>query len=121
MKKILIVDDQTDIRELIAETLGADEFRILKSGTGRQAVDTAKMEKPDLIIMDIMMPGEIDGLEATRLIKADPRTRECHIILLSAKGQEADRIRGKSVGANDYFVKPFSPTDLLNKVEETLN
>ncbi len=79
-----------------------------------------KAEKPDLIIMDIMMPGGIDGLEATRIIKNDPDTKNCKIIVLSAKGQEIDKEKGAEAGADDYFVKPFSPLDLIKKVEEVL-
>ena len=89
------------------------------SESGQEAINIVKAEKPDLIIMDIAMPGGIDGQEATRILKNDPETKGCPIILLTAKGQEIDR-RGFTAGADDYFVKPFSPLELIQKVEEVL-
>jgi CheY-like chemotaxis protein len=120
MKKILIVDDQMEVRDLVEVTLRVEDYRILQAKNGKEAVDIAKAEKPDLIIMDVMMPGGIDGLEATRMIKQDPETKDCKVIMLTAKGQETDREQGIEAGAEDYFVKPFSPLDLIKKVEETL-
>jgi len=84
------------------------------------AVDIAKAEKPDLIMMDIMMPGDIDGLEATRIIKSDPETKDCIVIILTAKGQETDKEAGFAAGADGYFIKPFSPLELMRKVDEVL-
>jgi two-component system, OmpR family, phosphate regulon response regulator PhoB len=118
MKKILIVDDQLEVRELVAVTLMGDKYRILQAETGQEAIDATITEKPDLIIMDIMMPGEIDGLEATRRIKSNPETKDCKVIILTAKGQEADKEKGRKTGADDYFVKPFSPLELIKKIEE---
>lgn len=121
MKKILIVDDQEKIRQLVSVTLGGvGNYQIFQSTNGQQAVEVARKEKPDLIIMDIMMPGAIDGLEATRLLKTDPETKSSTIILLTAQGQRLDMDKGKAAGADDYFVKPFSPTALIRKVEEVL-
>ena len=120
MKKILIVDDQLDIRRLVEITLSVENYRIIQAESGREAINIVKAEKPDLIIMDISMPGEIDGLEATRILKNDPETKGCLIILLTAKGQKNDRKRGITAGADDYFVKPFSPLELIQKVEEVL-
>jgi len=74
MKKILIVDDEPGIRELVEMTLGVDEYEILKAENGKQAIEIAKSEKPDLTIMDVVMPGGIDGLEATRILKGNPET-----------------------------------------------
>ena len=116
MKKILIVDDQPEVRELVEITLRSEDYRILQAETGKDAIKTAKAEKPDLIIMDIMMSGEIDGIEATRIIKQDPETKECLVIMLTAMGQEADKEVGFKAGADDYFVKPFSPLELITKV-----
>jgi CheY-like chemotaxis protein len=118
MKKILIVDDQLEVRELVAVTLMGDKYRILQAETGQEAIDATITEKPDLIIMDIMMPGEIDGLEATRRIKNNPEIKDCKVIILTAKGQEADKDKGCKTGADDYFVKPFSPLELIKKIEE---
>ncbi len=120
MKKILIVDDLLEVRELVEVTLRVEDYRILQATSGDEAVAIARAEKPELIIMDIMMPGKIDGLEATRILKNDPETRDCKIIILTAKGQEADKTRGYETGADDYFIKPFSPLDLIRKVEEIL-
>jgi len=121
MKKILIVDDRLEVRRLVEITLSVENYRIIQAESGREAINIVKAEKPDLIIMDISMPGEIDGLEATRILKNDPETKGCPIILLTAKGQENDRKRGFTAGADDYFVKPFSPLELIQKVEEVLN
>ena len=120
MKNILIVDDQLEVRELVEVTLRTGEYCILQAKNGNEAVEIAKSKKPDLIIMDIMMPGEMDGLEATRIIKNDPITRESRIIMLTAKGQQVDMEKGYAAGADDYFIKPFSPLELIRKVEEII-
>ncbi len=120
MKKILIVDDEPGIRELVEMTLGVDEYEILKAENGKQAIEIAKSEKPDLTIMDVVMPGGIDGLEATRILKGNPETRKGTIIILSAKGEESEREQGLDAGADDYFTKPFSLLALIQKVEEVL-
>ena len=118
MKKILIVDDQLEVRELVEVTLRGEDYQIIQAKDGQEAIDTTIAMKPDLIIMDIMMPGDIDGLEATRCIKNNPDIKDCKIIMLTAKGQEADKEKGYEVGADDYFIKPFSPLELIRKVEE---
>ncbi|MEE9518235.1 MAG: response regulator [Candidatus Adiutricales bacterium] len=120
MKKILIVDDRAEVRELVEVTLRSSEYISLQAESGEKAIEIAKAERPHLIIMDIMMPGGIDGLETTRILKGDPETRESVIIMLTAKGQEIDREEGFKAGADDYFVKPFSPLDLIRKVDEVL-
>lgn len=120
MKKILIVDDEEKIRRLVEVTLMSDDRRVLKAENGEGAIEIAKAEKPELIIMDIMMPGGMDGLEATRIIKNDPDTKDCIVIMLTAKGQQADREKGIEAGAEDYVAKPFSPLDLIRKVDEVL-
>ncbi len=120
MKKILIVDDQEEIRRLVDITLRVENYQILQAESGEEAIEIVKAEKPDLIIMDIMMPGGIDGLEATRILKNDPETKECLIIMLTAKGQSYEREEGLAAGADDYFAKPFSPLVLIKKVEELI-
>jgi len=120
MKKILIVDDQEEIRRLVDITLKVENYQILQAESGEEAIEIVKAEKPDLIIMDIMMPGGIDGLEATRILKNDPETKECLIIMLTAKGQSYEREEGLAAGADDYFAKPFSPLVLIKKVEELI-
>jgi len=120
MKKILIVDDQLEVRELVEVTMRVGDYQILKAQSGEEAIEIVKAEKPELIIMDVMMPGGMDGLEATRILKNDPETKNCKIIMLTAKGQQSERENGIKAGADDYFVKPFSPLDLIRKVEEFL-
>ncbi len=120
-KKILVVDDEKDIRDLVEVTLLRGDHLVMKAESGDRAVDIARTQKPDLILMDIMMPGNIDGLEATRILKNDPETRQCKVVLLTAKGQLADRQEGIKAGADDYFSKPFSPLELLKKVDQILD
>jgi len=120
MKKILIVDDQLEVRELVEVTLRGEGYQILQADSGNEALSVVKAEKPDLIVMDVMMPGEIDGLEATRILKNDPQYKDCKIIMLTAKGQTTDLEEGVKAGADGYFVKPFSPLDLIRKVEEVV-
>ena len=121
MKKILIVDDQIEVRELVQVTLEIGDYQILSAENGQQAVSIAQAEHPDIILMDIMMPGsEVDGLEACRKLKSDPATSDITIVMLSAKGQDSDIDAGRSAGADDYFTKPFSPIALIEKVEEVM-
>jgi CheY-like chemotaxis protein len=121
MKKILIVDDQPEVRELVDVTLAVSDYQILKAASGEEAINIAKQEIPDLIIMDVMMPGSLDGLEATRIIKRDEKTKSCVILMLTAKGQKTDVEKGIDAGADGYFIKPFSPLELIRKVEEVLS
>lgn len=121
MKKILIVDDQIEVRELVQVTLEIGDYQILTAENGQEAIELAQTEHPDIILMDIMMPGsEVDGLEACRRLKANPATAGITIVMLSAKGQEADLEAGRRAGADDYFIKPFSPIALIEKVEEVI-
>jgi len=120
MKKILIVDDEPGIRKLVQSTLKSSAYHILQAEDGQKAVDIARQENPDLILMDIMMPGDIDGLEATRILKQETETSDSPIIILSAKGEETDLSKGLHAGADEYFTKPFSPLALVKKVEEVL-
>jgi len=120
MKKILIVDDQKEVRELVEITLRSEDYKILQAKNAREAIETVKAEKPDLVIMDIMMPGDMDGLKATRILKESPQTKDCKIIMLTAKGQTTDLDEGIKAGADGYFIKPFSPLDLIKKVGEVL-
>lgn len=120
MKKILIVDDREDNVELLEMTLKRGNFEVLRAGSGESALEIARTQKPDLIIMDVIMPGEIDGLEATRIIKGNPETQHCKVIMISGKCLEADREAGLQAGAQDYFMKPFSPLELIRRVDELL-
>jgi two-component system, OmpR family, phosphate regulon response regulator PhoB len=121
MKKILIVDDQPEVRELVQVTLEIGDYQILLAENGRQALEVAYTERPDIILMDIMMPGSnVDGLEACRQLKANPATAGIYIVMLSARGQEGDLENGRLAGADDYFTKPFSPIALIEKVEAVI-
>lgn len=120
MKKILIADDHVEIRELIKETLCNEDFEIHLSENGKKAVQLAKEEKPDIIVMDIMMPGRINGLEATKIIKSEPECKNCKVIILSAKDQDKDKISALKAGASAFVVKPFRPEELLKKIKSLL-
>jgi len=120
VKKILIVDDQAEVRELVAVTLGMGNYTILQADNGEDAIAVVRAKKPDLTIMDVTMPGKYNGFEATRVLKDDAETKECKIIILTARGQENDIEEGQKAGADDYFIKPFSPLELIRKVEEYL-
>jgi DNA-binding response OmpR family regulator len=120
MKKILIVDDQSEIRELVDITLRVSDYEIFQAENGEEAIEIALKENPDLIIMDILMPGDIDGIEATRILKNNALTKDCPVIILTSKDQEKIKKKGFEAGVDDYFVKPFSPLNLIQKVEEFL-
>jgi two-component system, OmpR family, phosphate regulon response regulator PhoB len=121
MKKILIVDDQPAVRELVSVTLEIGPYMIRTAENGDQALAIAREELPDLMLLDVQMPGgTLDGLEVCRKLKSAEETKNIYIIMLTAKGQEWDKQAGHDVGANDYFVKPFSPLELMNKVEAVL-
>jgi len=119
MKKVLIVDDEEKVRRLIETTLSIGDFQIFQAKDGEEALKIAQEEKPALILLDIMMPG-IDGFEVCKRLKSNSETKSSCVIMLTAKGQKQDIEKGYAVGADDYFVKPFSPMELLNKVEKVL-
>ncbi len=119
MKKILIVDDEEYIRELVAATLSGSPYELLMAKDGEEALEIARKERPDLILLDIEMPKK-DGYEVCRALKGDPETSDITIIILTAHAQKEDIRKGYKAGADEYFIKPFSPTALLRKVEEAL-
>ncbi len=121
MKKILIVDDQMEVRELIHVTLRSSNYELLQAESGPTALELARKEHPDLMLLDVMMPkGGIDGFEVCETLKKDDATRDIYIIMLTAIQQEVDLERGRKAGADDYFTKPFSPLKLLKKVSHIL-
>jgi len=114
-KKILIVDDEVYIRVLLEQTLEDFEeagVELLSAGNGLEAWDVIQAERPDLIILDVMMPG-LSGHEICQRIKNDPDLSNTHVIMLTAKGQETDRLRSIETGANEYITKPFDPDYLI--------
>ena len=120
MPKILITEDETDIRQLIFFTLQFAGFEVVQGKNGEEAVVLSKQEKPDLILMDVRMP-KMDGFTAATQIKADPETAHIPIIFLSAKGQDVEIEQGLEVGAVDYLLKPFNPPELIDRIKSTLS
>jgi len=118
MYRILIVDDDPEIRTLVAVTLG-DSHTILEAADGVEALHLAREETFDLVLLDVMMP-RMDGFEACRQLKGDPLTMNIPVIMLTARGTREDLERGTEAGADDYFVKPFSPIALLDKIAQVL-
>jgi two-component system phosphate regulon response regulator PhoB len=116
---ILIVEDDPDIRELLAYSLGKEGYALLQAASGEVGRKAAQDGQPDLIILDIMLPG-MDGLEVLRRLKADAKLRNIPVMLLSAKGEEVDVVSGLELGADDYITKPFSPRVLLARVRTAL-
>jgi two-component system phosphate regulon response regulator PhoB len=117
--KILVVDDEEDLLELVRYTLAKEGHSITCVDTGEKAIDSVQRKLPDLIVLDLMLPG-IDGLEVCRRLKRDSKTREVPIIMLTAKSEERDVITGLDGGADDYITKPFSPRVLLARVKSLL-
>ena len=118
-EKILVVDDEEDILELIRHNLAREGYRIVCAATGESALTKSNNEKPDLIVLDLMLPG-IDGLQVARRLKDDVRTRHIPIIMLTAKGEEADVVTGLELGADDYITKPFSPRVLIARIRAVI-
>jgi two-component system alkaline phosphatase synthesis response regulator PhoP len=114
--KVLVVDDEEYIQHILNFSFGAEGYEVVTASDGEEGVSKAREEKPDIIVMDIMMP-KMDGYEACKQIKTDPQTKDIPVILLTAKGRDADRKLGTEVGADDYVVKPFSPGRLIERVE----
>ena len=120
MKKILIVDDEEKVRKLVEVTLSVGDVEIFNAATGEEALNRVQEVRPDVILLDVMMPGPLDGYDVCRLIKQDPATKGIYIIMLTAWGQQADKERGLALGADDYFVKPFSPMELMDRIDHIL-
>ena len=118
-EKILVVDDEEDILELVRYNLTREGYNVLCASTGEEGLNKAKSKLPDLIILDLMLPG-IDGLDVARSLKNDNNTKNIPIIMLTAKGEEADVVTGLEMGADDYISKPFSPRILTARVKAVL-
>jgi CheY-like chemotaxis protein len=118
--KILIADDERALRLLIAGTLEIGEYDILEADNGIQALDLVKRERPDLIILDVMMPG-MTGYEVCKRIKTNPDIADTKVLILTAKGQQSDEEAAWEALADFYLAKPFSPMELLSMVEEVLS
>ena len=117
MKRILIVEDQADIRKLIRMTLEFENYEIHEASDGSFGLRMAQAIKPDVMLLDVMMPGELDGLQVCQRIKSDPAMKLTKVVLLTARGQQKDREAGEQVGADEYLIKPFSPLQLIETLE----
>jgi CheY-like chemotaxis protein len=116
MKRVLIVEDQSEIRELIRMTLEMEDYDIHEAEDGRVGLQKAAQLAPNLMLLDVMMPGGIDGFSVCEKIRADARLKKTKVVMLTARAQPDDLARGKAAGADAYLVKPFSPRELLNVV-----
>ena len=116
MKKILIVEDHADIRRLIRMTLEFEAFEIHEAADAATGWDMARALLPDLLLLDVMMPGPLNGLDLCRAVKADPALAGVPVVVLSARGNSIDREAGLAAGADAYLVKPFSPMQLLDLI-----
>jgi DNA-binding response OmpR family regulator len=116
VRTVLVVDDEETVRDVVGQYLTREGFRVLTAGDGREVTGLVERESPDLVILDIMLPG-IGGLEVCRAIRA---RRPTPVILLTARSQETDRIVGLELGADDYVTKPFSPRELVARVRAVL-
>ncbi len=118
-KKILIVEDEEDIVELLTYNLSKNGFQVSSVSQGEEAVRSVRQNKPDLILLDLMLPG-LDGMDVCRLLKRESSTRHIPIVMVTAKGDEADIVSGLELGADDYVTKPFSPKVLLSRIKAIL-
>jgi len=118
-KTILLVEDEEAIRRVLRHNLSREGYRVLECGDGEAGLEKARAKAPDLILLDLMLPG-LDGISVCRILKADPLTSSIPIVMLTAKGEEADVVLGLGVGAEDYVVKPFRLKELLARVKAAL-
>ena len=119
-KTVLVVEDEPDAAELVEYNLKAAGFRVVIADDGPEALRKARSAKPDIIILDLMLP-DIDGIQVCKLLRQDPATKSIPILMLTAKAAEVDRILGLELGANDYVTKPFSPRELVLRVRNLVS
>ncbi|MDH3420817.1 MAG: response regulator [Gammaproteobacteria bacterium] len=117
---VLIVDDQADLRKLISLTLGNTDYDLIEAVDGPAALEACEQQEPDLILLDLMLPGGIDGIEICRRVRQDARLAHTKVVLLTAADQAIQRERAEEVGVDRYFPKPFSPQELRRLVESLL-
>ena len=118
-KSILVVDDEEDILELVKYNLTREGYSVFCASSGEEGLELARTVQPDLVVLDLMLPG-LDGLDICKHLKTDPKTRHICIIMLTAKGNDSDIVVGLELGADDYVVKPFSPRVLLARIKTVL-
>jgi two-component system phosphate regulon response regulator PhoB len=120
MKKLLVVDDNFHNRNLVCLTFELEPFEILMAENGEQALAVAQAEKPDVILLDVLMPGNLDGFSVCRRLRNSEQTKDSRIVMLTVKGQVWDKEAGYEAGADDYIVKPYSPLELKHRVTDLL-
>ena len=118
-QSILVVEDEPDIRKLVQYNLAQERFKVLEAEDGEQALKILQREKPNLVILDLMLPG-LSGLELCKLLRDRPQTAQLPILMLTAKAGEADKVVGLEMGADDYLAKPFSPREMVARVRAIL-
>ena len=118
-KKILVVDDEPNILKLVSFILTSKDYEVIGASSGAECISKAKSEKPDMIVLDVMMP-KMDGFETASRLKSDAATRSIPILMLSSKAQFEDKMKGIDSGAMDYITKPFEKDELLQKIKEFL-
>lgn len=118
-KKVVVIEDEADIREVIEHNLSREGYEVHSSANGEQGLEMIRKILPDIVLLDLMLPG-LDGLAVCRRIKADSLTRSISVVMVTAKGEESDIVLGLGVGADDYVTKPFSPRELVARVEAVL-
>lgn len=116
-KIVLVAEDRPELRKLVRMILGANGMEIHEADTGESSIKMARALLPGCVIMDVMMPGKIDGYQACAALRDDPQTQDIPVIMLTARGQAADRAEGMKAGAKAYITKPFSPVHLLQTVQ----
>ncbi|MGD9110126.1 MAG: response regulator, partial [Phycisphaerales bacterium] len=119
-KVVLVVDDEADVLELVKYNLEKNGYRVITAVTGEEAVKKVTSALPNLVVLDLMLPG-IDGLEVCKQLKSNPKTENIPVVMLTAKGEESDVVVGLEVGADDYITKPFSPKVLIARVRRILH
>jgi two-component system, OmpR family, phosphate regulon response regulator PhoB len=118
-QRVLIVEDEADIRDLLLFHLEREGYQVAQSRSGPEALRLARAIPPDLVLLDLMLP-DMDGLEVCRRLRQDPATQGLPIVMLTARGDEVDRVLGLELGADDYVVKPFSPRELIARIRAVL-
>ncbi len=118
--QILIVDDHPELRKLVRMTLEFGDYALHEAQDGPAALEAVAQHRPEVVILDVMMPGPLNGYQVCSQIKSDARSHATRVILLTARGQQGDLACGREAGADHYLVKPFSPLELLEAVEQAL-
>lgn len=119
--RVLIVDDNPELRLLVRMALAPTHYELCEAANAVEGLVLINQYRPGIVLLDVMMPGKIDGLALCQKLKQDPVLRNTHVIMLSAKGQQQDKEKAKALGADDYVVKPFSPAELIHKLDSWRN